>query len=235
MGSTSSERINLSASAQKLDVDHRISLGVYLRMADDFLKQADKHRQEKNVVDLYISLLRFSSLVSETIPYHRDYRGSDEPEKVSLKKKLLNALNELEELKPAVEEMLNEKRNARQNPAWSCNLQPVGAPTSSIRIDIVNSDSFPEKRTILRPLSRPKQECEYGSPFGLPCNQKEIKKGESSSTSCIICLDAPVEGAFIPCGHMAGCMSCLNEVKAKKWGCPVCRAKIDQVIKLYAV
>jgi hypothetical protein len=27
----------------------------------------------------------------------------------------------------------------------------------------------------------------------------------------------------------------LNEVKAKKWGCPVCRAKIDQVIKLYAV
>nr|GMD62877.1 putative E3 ubiquitin-protein ligase XBAT35 isoform X2 [Ipomoea batatas] len=53
--------------------------------------------------------------------------------------------------------------------------------------------------------------------------------------SCVICLDAPVEGACIPCGHMAGCMSCLNEIKAKKWGCPVCRAKIDQVIRLYAV
>lgn len=58
---------------------------------------------------------------------------------------------------------------------------------------------------------------------------------DGASSSCIICLDAPVEGACIPCGHMAGCMSCLNEIKGKKWGCPVCRAKIDQVIRLYAV
>jgi len=56
-----------------------------------------------------------------------------------------------------------------------------------------------------------------------------------ASSSCVICLDAPVEGACIPCGHMAGCMSCLNEVKGKKWGCPVCRTKIDQVVRLYAV
>ncbi|KAL6522757.1 hypothetical protein OROHE_016604 [Orobanche hederae] len=59
--------------------------------------------------------------------------------------------------------------------------------------------------------------------------------GVSSSSSCTICLDAPLEGACIPCGHMAGCMSCLSEIKAKKWGCPVCRAKIDQVIRIYAV
>ncbi|BFG14134.1 hypothetical protein CerSpe_004080 [Prunus speciosa] len=61
------------------------------------------------------------------------------------------------------------------------------------------------------------------------------KKGGSDSSSCVICLDAPVEGACIPCGHMAGCMSCLGEIKAKKWGCPVCRAKIDQIVRLYAV
>ncbi|XWS53808.1 hypothetical protein CRYUN_Cryun10bG0031900 [Craigia yunnanensis] len=53
--------------------------------------------------------------------------------------------------------------------------------------------------------------------------------------SCAICLDAPSEAACVPCGHVAGCMSCLNEIKAKKWGCPVCRAKIEQVIKLYRV
>lgn len=61
------------------------------------------------------------------------------------------------------------------------------------------------------------------------------KKEEGSSSSCVICLDAPVEGACIPCGHMAGCMSCLSEIKAKKWGCPVCRSKIDQVVRLYVV
>ncbi|KAG6727016.1 hypothetical protein I3843_02G096600 [Carya illinoinensis] len=61
------------------------------------------------------------------------------------------------------------------------------------------------------------------------------KNDDGGSSSCVICLDAPIEGACIPCGHMVGCMSCLNEIKAKKWGCPVCRALIDQVIKLYAV
>ncbi|KAG7989594.1 hypothetical protein I3843_03G247900 [Carya illinoinensis] len=60
-------------------------------------------------------------------------------------------------------------------------------------------------------------------------------KDKGSSSSCIICWEAPVEGACIPCGHMAGCMSCLVEIKAKKGVCPVCRSKIKQVVRLYAV
>ncbi|RDX79390.1 putative E3 ubiquitin-protein ligase XBAT35 [Mucuna pruriens] len=59
--------------------------------------------------------------------------------------------------------------------------------------------------------------------------KEEEKNASANSSSCVICLDAPAEGACIPCGHVAGCMSCLNEVKAKKWGCPVCRAKIVQL------
>uniref|UniRef100_A0A2N9HZI6 MPN domain-containing protein n=1 Tax=Fagus sylvatica TaxID=28930 RepID=A0A2N9HZI6_FAGSY len=61
-------------------------------------------------------LLRFSSLVSETIPCHRDYRGSLESQKVYSTKKLLNAMTELEELKPAVQQKINEldKKHAYQ-------------------------------------------------------------------------------------------------------------------------
>ncbi|KAF3456772.1 hypothetical protein FNV43_RR01426 [Rhamnella rubrinervis] len=70
---------------------------------------------------------------------------------------------------------------------------------------------------------------------GVPARVGDKKGEEEGSSTCIICLDAPVEGACIPCGHMAGCMSCLNEIKAAKGICPVCRAKIHQVIKLYAV
>ncbi|RAL38813.1 hypothetical protein DM860_013494 [Cuscuta australis] len=58
---------------------------------------------------------------------------------------------------------------------------------------------------------------------------------EQPNATCVICLDAPIEGACVPCGHMAGCMCCLGDIMGKKWGCPVCRAKIDQVIRLYAV
>ncbi|XP_039058353.1 putative E3 ubiquitin-protein ligase XBAT35 isoform X2 [Hibiscus syriacus] len=68
----------------------------------------------------------------------------------------------------------------------------------------------------------------------LPANAGQTKEGGGPS-SCTICLDAPSEAACVPCGHVAGCMSCLNEIIAKKWGCPVCRAKIEQVIKLYRV
>ena len=62
----------------------------------------------------------------------------------------------------------------------------------------------------------------------------DVNEG-GSSCSCIICWEAPVEGACIPCGHMAGCMTCLSEIKAKKGVCPVCRSNINQVTRLYAV
>jgi Zinc finger, C3HC4 type (RING finger) len=60
-------------------------------------------------------------------------------------------------------------------------------------------------------------------------------KREEGVGTCVICLDAPVEGACIPCGHMAGCMGCLREIEEKKGECPICRAKINQILKLYAV
>ncbi|XP_076934315.1 putative E3 ubiquitin-protein ligase XBAT35 [Bidens hawaiensis] len=74
------------------------------------------------------------------------------------------------------------------------------------------------------------------TPIGLPEEEKNNNDpSSSSSSSCVICLDAPVEGACVPCGHMAGCMTCLNEIKTKDWGCPVCRTKIEQIIRIYAV
>ncbi|KAB2066841.1 hypothetical protein ES319_A09G186000v1 [Gossypium barbadense] len=105
---SSTERINIAASAQKLDVDNRIPLRYYYRIADNILKQADIFRAEKNIIDLYIMLLRFSSLVSETIPCHRDYGTSLKYQKVYLKKRLINALTELEDLKPQVQQKINE-------------------------------------------------------------------------------------------------------------------------------
>ncbi|XP_010466651.1 PREDICTED: putative E3 ubiquitin-protein ligase XBAT35 isoform X2 [Camelina sativa] len=74
------------------------------------------------------------------------------------------------------------------------------------------------------------------TPVDVPSASTDTERKEDGSTgTCAICLDAPSEAVCVPCGHVAGCMSCLNEVKSKKWGCPVCRAKIDQVIKLYRV
>lgn len=58
---------------------------------------------------------------------------------------------------------------------------------------------------------------------------------DKTGGTCVVCWDAPAEGVCIPCGHLAGCMNCLMEVKSKRWGCPICRGPIEQVIKVYAV
>eukprot|EP00250_Pteridium_aquilinum_P015995 c22879_g1_i1 orf=338-1873(-) len=62
-----------------------------------------------------------------------------------------------------------------------------------------------------------------------------IETDTNSGGTCVVCWDAPAEGACIPCGHLAGCMNCLTKVQSKRWGCPVCRGIIEQVIKVYAV
>ncbi|CAN4120534.1 unnamed protein product [Withania somnifera] len=106
------------------------------------------------------------------------------------------------------------------------NLVTASVPTAPLTDDVIDNG----------PIHYPSIDA---SPVDLssPTVQKahESNNPDGASSSCIICLDAPVEGACIPCGHMAGCMSCLNEIKGKNWGCPVCRAKIDQVIRLYTV
>ncbi|XP_015070862.1 AMSH-like ubiquitin thioesterase 1 [Solanum pennellii] len=118
MTRSSSGQINIAARTKKLDVDNRIALRIYYRIADNVLKQADIFRAEGDVIDLYVMLLRYSSLVSETIPCHRDYRASLQSNKIYLKKRLLNAVAELEDLKPIVQqklEALNRKSTYQVN------------------------------------------------------------------------------------------------------------------------
>lgn len=120
MRSSSSGRINIASSAQRLDVDNRISLRYYFRIADNILKQADIFREEDNIIDLYVMLLRFSSLVTETIPCHREYRAFPQTNKSYLKKRLLNAMGELETLKPKVQSKIDElnRKHTYQANGW---------------------------------------------------------------------------------------------------------------------
>ncbi|CAH9064301.1 unnamed protein product [Cuscuta epithymum] len=118
--SYSSGSVNIESSTKKLDVDHHLRLRVYFRLADNVLRQADIFREEGNIIDLYVMLLRFSSLVSETIPCHRDYRLSPQSNRIYLRKKLLNAVAELEDLKPAVQKKIEElsRRSTHQPNKW---------------------------------------------------------------------------------------------------------------------
>ena len=48
---------------------------------------------------------------------------------------------------------------------------------------------------------------------------------------CILCYDAQVEVAFVPCGHANCCQKCADKLKPKDM-CPICRGKC-QPLRLY--
>lgn len=73
-----------------------------------------------------------------------------------------------------------------------------------------------------------------GSSAGAGPSTKQ-KAEDSSGKRCVICWDAPAEAVCIPCGHLAGCMDCMSAIKAEDWDCPVCRASIQQIVKVYTV
>jgi STAM-binding protein len=99
---------NVNAVARKVDVDNRIPLRNYYRIADNLLRQANVHREEKNVIELYIMLLRYSSLIVDTIPRHRDYQTLYTKERAYYKKKLIAVIDELESLKPKFQPLWDE-------------------------------------------------------------------------------------------------------------------------------
>ncbi|GMF24334.1 unnamed protein product [Phytophthora lilii] len=52
---------------------------------------------------------------------------------------------------------------------------------------------------------------------------------------CVICFDGPQSAVCVPCGHNAVCMKCAEEILSTTAECPVCRAHIRELIKLYRV
>ncbi|KAJ7536652.1 hypothetical protein O6H91_12G076300 [Diphasiastrum complanatum] len=102
---------NIADCTRKLDVDNRLSLKLYYRAADVLLKQASIYRDERNTLELYIILVRFSSLVTETIPQHRDYRSTGARERSFYRTKLSDVLAELEILKPNIQRQVEQINN----------------------------------------------------------------------------------------------------------------------------
>lgn len=124
-----------------------------------------------------------------------------------------------------------QSSNSNEHPEIQINsIPPDAAPSAPLAADEILDDGSIHYPSIdSSPI-----DLSSSTAQNVPLRAGEGKE-EASSSTCVICLDAPIEGACIPCGHMAGCMNCLTEIKSKKWGCPVCRAKINQVVRLYAV
>ncbi|ETW07297.1 hypothetical protein H310_01852 [Aphanomyces invadans] len=61
----------------------------------------------------------------------------------------------------------------------------------------------------------------------------EQPKSATQTDECVVCFDGPIEAVCVPCGHHAMCMDCASTVIDSGAECPVCRATLREVIKLY--
>jgi hypothetical protein len=50
---------------------------------------------------------------------------------------------------------------------------------------------------------------------------------------CSICFEQPANCAAVPCGHKCGCYGCLQEVMNRDGRCPICRADMKDVVRIY--
>jgi Zinc finger, C3HC4 type (RING finger) len=62
--------------------------------------------------------------------------------------------------------------------------------------------------------------------------QTETTSGVNLGT-CIFCYENPIDSACVPCGHMAGCMDCMQRIIEASSLCPNCRTQVASVIRVF--
>lgn len=57
----------------------------------------------------------------------------------------------------------------------------------------------------------------------------------ATSGTCVVCLESDVDAMLYSCGHMCTCAMCGRHLIASGQSCPVCRAPIRDVVRVYMV
>lgn len=47
---------------------------------------------------------------------------------------------------------------------------------------------------------------------------------------CVVCYEAPRDAVLLTCGHGSTCLGCAVDVYRASGECPLCRARIDQIV-----
>lgn len=50
---------------------------------------------------------------------------------------------------------------------------------------------------------------------------------------CVVCMDTEADGVVLPCGHLCGCEPCLKILLNSEARCPICRAHMNSVVKVF--
>jgi len=57
--------------------------------------------------------------------------------------------------------------------------------------------------------------------------------GAARLTQCVVCCDRPTAAVLYRCGHQCACLRCAYYMHSQRLPCPLCRAPIDDIIRVY--
>eukprot|EP01012_Entosiphon_sulcatum_P016159 TRINITY_DN21087_c0_g1_i1.p1 TRINITY_DN21087_c0_g1~~TRINITY_DN21087_c0_g1_i1.p1 ORF type:complete len:197 (+),score=20.73 TRINITY_DN21087_c0_g1_i1:33-623(+) len=72
-------------------------------------------------------------------------------------------------------------------------------------------------------------------PNPTPTPQQSTPAAAEEGDECCICIAAKKEAVLVPCGHICLCMDCGSMLHVRGLPCPVCRARVTQVIRGFKV
>ncbi|KAK0580428.1 hypothetical protein LWI29_001917 [Acer saccharum] len=84
-----------------------------------------------------------------------------------------------------------------------------------------------QKRVLDAAAKRSGQEVEGSN--GKAENGSDSNKKDRMPDLCVICLEQDYNAVFVPCGHMCCCTTCSSHLT----NCPLCRRRIEQVVKTF--
>ena len=59
--------------------------------------------------------------------------------------------------------------------------------------------------------------------------------GGDASRECAVCLVRRKDAVLAPCGHLCACFRCASRLERNADKCPICRATIASVVKVWGV
>lgn len=78
-------------------------------------------------------------------------------------------------------------------------------------------------------------ESNHGGAAGAGGGGAHAVASEPAPQECVVCLEAPVDAALVHSGtaHRHFCFACASELKRRKQKCPICRKRIQAVVKVF--
>lgn len=94
-----------------------------------------------------------------------------------------------------------------------------------------------EQNAANRGIKRLRTDTADAEPGGSNNNNNNDKTDKSEgANSCSVCMENPVNAVLYTCGHMCMCFSCSRKLQRRRGDnrrCPMCRAVIRDVIKIF--